>query len=296
MRYLPVLPAIVCIALCPAQEHERGPGGDRGPRGGFRFVSPLVAALDTNRDGTISADEIRNASKTLIALDKNSDGQLTEEELRPQFPGAGREQSAGSNPEDLVQTLMAFDKNKDGKLSKDELPERMQGMLERGDANHDSFLSPDEIRKLASSQQPSGGDSERRGRQGGGFLRNDPVFGALDLNHDGILSAEEIRKAPQSLLALDKNGDGQLTAEEIRPTFNPGRERGNPEEMPARMMEQFDRNGDGKLSPDEFPERLRSAFAQIDANGDGFVTKDELTKFFQSRGGRPDGPPRFQDR
>ena len=51
-----------------------------------RPVPPIVAALDTNGDGIISADEIANASASLLKLDKNGDGQLTQDELRPQRP------------------------------------------------------------------------------------------------------------------------------------------------------------------------------------------------------------------
>lgn len=48
--------------------------------------SPVFAALDTNHDGTISADEIANAPAALKTLDKNGDGQLTQDELRPPRP------------------------------------------------------------------------------------------------------------------------------------------------------------------------------------------------------------------
>ena len=42
-----------------------------------------------------------------------------------------------------------------------------------------------------------------------------PVITALDLNHDGVLDADEIAKAPVSLKTLDKNGDGKLTPDEF---------------------------------------------------------------------------------
>ncbi|MGB8167452.1 MAG: YHYH protein [Chthoniobacteraceae bacterium] len=43
-----------------------------------------------------------------------------------------------------------------------------------------------------------------------------PQIEALDLNKDGVIDAEEIAKAPQSLKVLDKNGDGKLTPDEYR--------------------------------------------------------------------------------
>jgi hypothetical protein len=51
---------------------------------------PLMAALDTNSDGTIDATEIANASAALKKLDKNSDGKLTPDELRPARPDGRR--------------------------------------------------------------------------------------------------------------------------------------------------------------------------------------------------------------
>ena len=49
-----------------------------------------MSALDTNKDGTLSADEIANASESLKTLDKNGDGQLTPDEYRPAPPDGGK--------------------------------------------------------------------------------------------------------------------------------------------------------------------------------------------------------------
>jgi hypothetical protein len=66
--------------------NQQGQGGSTntqvpGPR---RLPPPAVlVALDTNRDGQLSADEIANASASLLTLDKNGDGILTHDELCP---------------------------------------------------------------------------------------------------------------------------------------------------------------------------------------------------------------------
>jgi hypothetical protein len=63
-----------------------------------------------------------------------------------------------------------------------------------------------------------------------------------------------------------------------------GRTEGN---QPGRGIEQrfrqLDRNGDGKLTKDEFP---GAAFGRMDANGDGAVTMDEARAFAANRPGR----------
>jgi len=56
----------------------------------------------------------------------------------------------------------------------------------------------------------------------------------------------------------------------------------------AERFRQLDGNGDGKLSPQEFP---GPQFRQIDRNGDGFVTLEEAQAFYGGRqAGRPAAP------
>ena len=62
------------------------PGGPDGPR---RPVPPLFAALDADKDGSLSAEEIANASAALKTLDKDKDGKISKEELRPPMPPRG---------------------------------------------------------------------------------------------------------------------------------------------------------------------------------------------------------------
>ncbi len=98
-----ILAATLGVAMAASLSFAQGPGGPPdGPfggqpggrdggqpgRGGFRGPpSPLLDALDTNRDGELSAEEIENAPAALRKLDKNKDGRLSESELRPQGMG-----------------------------------------------------------------------------------------------------------------------------------------------------------------------------------------------------------------
>lgn len=80
------------IGVAVAQQGPGGPrqgGPGRGPGHEGRPPmppAPLFAALDTNHDGEISADEIAAASTALLTLDKNSDGKITRDELHPTPP------------------------------------------------------------------------------------------------------------------------------------------------------------------------------------------------------------------
>ncbi len=69
---VPALLAAVGLGIAIAQ-----------PPAGAGGRPPLIEALDADGDGTISADELKNATAALSALDKNQDGALSPEEYRP---------------------------------------------------------------------------------------------------------------------------------------------------------------------------------------------------------------------
>ena len=175
----------------------RGRGAGRGAAGGPQgearpMMNPLMMALDADRNGEISKEEIENAAKALKKLDKNDDGKITREEMRPEGgpgmggpgmgaaggrggpgggPGAGGPGAGG-----MVERLMSHDTNGDGKVDKDELPEQMQRILERADLNKDDAIDKAEAEKLAERFSQMGGRGGRggqaaaggRGGQGGG--------------------------------------------------------------------------------------------------------------------------------
>ncbi|MBI5768951.1 MAG: hypothetical protein HZA93_14235 [Verrucomicrobia bacterium] len=166
---------LVALALAAPGLHaqEGRPEGGRGRGEGGpppRMMNPIFAALDANGDGVIDEQEIANAPAALKKLDRNGDGKLTEDEVRPAFGGRGGPGGPGGpvNVDEIVVRMLQFDKNGDGKLSKDELPERMMGMMERGDLNKDGFLTRDELVQLARAQaqgQGRGGPGGERGRE-----------------------------------------------------------------------------------------------------------------------------------
>lgn len=69
----------------PKKEDRPMPEG-RPEHPGKRPVPPLIDALDLNKDGTISADELAGAPESLKTLDKDNDGTLSPAELHPQGP------------------------------------------------------------------------------------------------------------------------------------------------------------------------------------------------------------------
>jgi Ca2+-binding EF-hand superfamily protein len=49
-------------------------------------IPPVITALDQDQDGSISAEELENATESLKQLDHDGDGELSPAELRPHGP------------------------------------------------------------------------------------------------------------------------------------------------------------------------------------------------------------------
>lgn len=250
----------------------------QGPRERPRYV---VQALDLDKDGALSAQEIASAPGSLRALDRNGDGELTPDELEPP------RSDAGASADQLTAQLMAFDRNGDGVLTPEELPQRMQAMFARADGNKDGKLTPTEIREMAAHAGSPNGHRLTAG-QATGMMRRDPVLNALDADHDGVISASEIQTASTNLAALDVNHDGHVAADEMRVKEQ------TPAERVTHVLGEFDTNKDGKLSRDEVPDGMRARFAESDRNGDGFLDSGELLAMFsamQSQAAAEHAPP-----
>jgi Ca2+-binding EF-hand superfamily protein len=124
---------------------QTGPAGRQEHGTQVTRMDPILNALDADHDGTISADEIANASASLKTLDLNGDGTLSPDEIRM------RE----ATPSDRVNHLLdEWDTNKDGKLSKPECPDRMQEQFEKIDINNDGFLDKAELTTYFVNQPP----------------------------------------------------------------------------------------------------------------------------------------------
>jgi len=158
----------------------------------------------------------------IVALDANHDRVISAEEMQ-----------------NAPQALKSLDRNGDGQLTPDEFapppPRHGGGGSNRqqggGAGNQSSNSGPQSGEQPApsqneqqqggstSGQQNGGGETQggQGGQQGGHRPPPCPVVGALDANHDHVISADEIQNAAQALKALDRNGDGKLTPDEFAP-------------------------------------------------------------------------------
>ena len=217
----------------------------------------------------------------------------------------------GEKPADLFGKL---DANKDGQLTLEEVPEdarpHFERLIRKGDKDENKSLSQDEFVAAHTPDappQPGGNPGERGPGQG----NPGQFFERLDANKDGKISKSEIpEQAPQQFRdmfhrAFEKAGKDELTREEIMPVFAQAAQQrgGNPGEGGrgpgpggmVQMLKQLDKNGDGKVSQDEFPaeggERLKGLLERL-GGGDGIDIKkaEEMAAQFGRGGeGRPQG-------
>ncbi|MBC8137917.1 MAG: hypothetical protein H8F28_18720 [Fibrella sp.] len=183
-------------------------------------VPLLQSALDKNKDGELSPEEIATATASLLLLDKNKDGRLSGEELRPPPP------PVGPTVEEMVARFMEFDSNGNGVLTKDELPDQLAAIFKQADANRDKSLTAGELTVLVKKQEA---EAKARaasqpvppattvGKNAGRPTRVPLLQAALDTDSDGEIVSSEMVSSAVNLLTLDKNKDGWLNVGELRP-------------------------------------------------------------------------------
>lgn len=117
--------------------------------------SPLIHALDIDKDGIITALEIKNAASSLKALDADGDGHLTRKEFHTDKPESAPEKSgyrkfqSGMTMEHYVQTIYAkYDKNKNNVIEKSEMSRNILVMLPFLDIDKDEKLNEAELMNM----------------------------------------------------------------------------------------------------------------------------------------------------
>lgn len=268
----------------------------------------LFTQLDANADGSISTDEVPEDNGLVKRLfrkgDADGDGTLSKAEFvaalrEKRAKGPKPEKPAGDrpdrpSPEMITKKIMEADADGDGKISKEEAPERLARGFDRMDADGDGFLTPEEITSAMKAFQKRAGKGPAKGPKGENAEARRPSAEMIvkkimqsDEDGDGQISREE---APERLAKVfdrvDIDADGMLVEEEITESVEAMLKRGgqgrpgaggppNPEAIVKRWME-LDKDGDGRVSKDEAPERMQRFFDRIDANGDEFLDKKEI--------------------
>jgi hypothetical protein len=137
-------------------------------QGGASVTAPIILALDIDKDGFVSATEIRNATQSLLALDKNQDGKLDRFEMHANSgfskvnastkAAATKTRSArtsrlmsGADADYFAQKLLEADTNDNDILEPAEIKPSIQRIMHIIDLNEDGQLSLDELKKIQQS-------------------------------------------------------------------------------------------------------------------------------------------------
>ena len=102
-----------------------------------RFANPFVDRKDM-------VDIVKRAAVTAGGILKIARAGTAPTPAIPELPPAPRAKARQT----MIERLLSFDRNADHRVSREELPERMHGLVARGDKNADADLDLDEIRAL----------------------------------------------------------------------------------------------------------------------------------------------------
>jgi len=119
----------------------------------------------------------------------------------------------------------------------------------------------------------------------GGMPQQPSRFDEIDTNHDGFLSRDEFMTSEKKRFdEFDTNHDGKIDAKEIAsspPLMEPNMK------TAERMLKQWDTDGNGVVTKDEYDKSAMERFAKQDKDGTGKIAR-------RAPPGAPPGQPMQQ--
>ena len=176
-------------------------------------------------------------------------------------------------------------------MTRAEVSEHITKMFAKLDANHDGFITKDEIEAVHAKMDAAMakmGDVHKRLAESGIMMGDrGQIFDQLDTNHDGNISRQEfMAKRPEvreERVMIMRDGAGGPGAPFPPMDGHPGVMRmhmhmGGMGMMGGHMFEMADANHDGRVSLAEAQGAALAHFDKADLNHDGKITPDERAR------------------
>lgn len=226
------------------------PGGPAAHAAMPPASNPMFEAIDVDGDGIITKKELRTAISQLKKLDTDGDGNISLAEASPQGLPGGPVGVAGPGAQP------------GGDINE------MVNRLMQNDRNGDGKLTADELPSQMAQQMIQNGDKDG----------------------DRALSKDEITQALQNMQNQFGNAPGGFQGGPGNFAGGPagfqGGAVGNGDRQMIGQWLQWDRNGDGMLSPNEVPQQAAGLLRGGDLNNDGMISPAELKMLIERNGDR----------
>lgn len=290
----------------------------------------MIRAIDADKDGQVSDDEVQRFIDDKVAMifnpmehpylqekfDTNGDGQVSPEEMAG-FASLMTEGALAGTFERA--RIEAWDTNNDGRLDEQErvageeaaaakVDEMFQGFQDAGGAGLEmteeqrAALSPEEIAQMESAAKQMEDAREMMIAQ----TVAQPLLESMRLDNLEPIDQTELMQdmpKPPDPTVFDADGDGSMSDEELKTQqlamqeYRAEVERWGAELTAYRLRDQFnhattqhDTDGDGRLSPEEWDQRIDELIHErderlfqlsYDLDKSGRVEGDELNQYVE---------------
>ncbi len=181
-----------------------------------------------------------------------------------------RKQKSGQQRGDFAQMFQRLDKNGDQQLTKDEIPDRMKQRMSRMDLDGNGAIDAQEMQQIAKRMQ----NRQKGAKQGKGKSRGQSKRGEMQDGKNSNQGSAKRKKGNSKKGKAGQNAGGSVSSEQFVQGFT----------------RRLDKNGDGKITQDEAPDRLKNNWERVDQNGNGQLDESEIKQIAammqKQRGGK----------
>lgn len=210
---------------------------------------------------------------------------------QPSAPPPGVALGTAPAPQTLPRQEVRVRVLSDKVMTRAEVGEHIRKLFARFDANHDGYLTHEEIASLGQGMMAMHGDMQRR-FSGQGMMMGDraALFDRLDTNHDGSISRQEFMASQPQIreqrVIIRRSGGGDTDGQPA-PDMH-GMRMHAMGGFGAHLFEMADTNHDGRVSLQEAEAAALAHFDRADLNHDGKLTPEERQQAHQAMMHRPD--------